>query len=167
MRRRTLQVLLAGAVVAVLVVGGVVYGRLRSRPAAARGDPAVLAALAIMALERSGDRALSSAQVAVVLPLLRVLRDTDPEDVEASRALVRQILDALTPEQRREIRRLQQQRRRRQEGGAGQDPGVLRGRRESGPVGSVAPGGPAGGLSRAEIRRRVLDRVIARLEQRR
>jgi len=167
MTRSTARVLLIGGMMAVLVVGGLlVYGRLRPRPASTRGDPAVLVALAITALERGG-QALSREQVSAVLPLLRVLRDTDPRDEEVSRALARQILEVLTAEQRREIQRLQRERRRRQDGGAGQGPDEPRGRGEPGRLGGLAARRPIVGPSAAEVRRRVLDRLIARLEQRR
>jgi len=161
--KRTL--LVAGAAV-VLVAGALVaYGRFKPSSVAARADPAVAVAVALGALERSEGHALSADQVSAILPLLRVLRDTDPNDAEPSRALARAIMNLLTPEQRAEIERLREEARRRQQ--------------ERGP-GPAAPGGAPGagpGLfasqrtavssdRRAELRRRVLSRLITRLEQR-
>jgi len=174
MKAPTRRTLLAAGLVALLAVGGVIAsGRLRPRPVAARGDPAVLAAIALGALERSETHALTAEQVSAVLPLLRVLRDTDPNDAEPSRALAQEIMSLLTPDQRAEVERLREEARRRQQerGGSGGPAGRGLGPPTggSGAQGSAAgPGrrGVAGSRSRAEIRQRVLTRLITRLEQR-
>lgn len=177
--RRTLVIV---GIVLLVAAGGVfAYTRLRPPSATAQGDPALRVALAIGTLERSETYRLSDEQVASILPLLRVLRDTDPDDVEASRALVREIDSYVTTEQRAELDRLReqaQQRRQAQSGprvrrpgapGAGGVPGGPAG---PGGPGIFGPGGPGGGpgavvgRSRAEIRRRVLVRLIEILESR-
>lgn len=171
--RRTLIV---AGIILLIVAGGVfAYIRLRPQPATARADPALTVALAINTLERGGTYRLSDEQIAAVLPLLRVLRDTDPNDVEASRALAREIMSQLTAEQRAELDRVREQAQRRR-----QEQGGRRPRRPGGPgAGAVGPGGPgvfgpgpggaagqAAGRSRTEIRHRLLGRLIDALKNR-
>lgn len=170
--------LVIAGILLLLAAGGVVaYTRLRPQPATARGDPALTVALAINTLERSGTYRLTDEQVAAVLPLLRVLRDADPNDVEASRALAQEIMRQLTPEQRAGLERIRETARQRRQEQGGQGPRARGGPgaggfRPGGPggPGGVGPGGgpgPVGGRSRAEIRRRVLGRLIEVLEVRR
>ncbi len=62
----------------------------RGGPAQTRsqgGDPALRAALAVIALERSGDQQLTGDQTRQILPLLKVLRDTSPEDRRVAQAI--------------------------------------------------------------------------------
>lgn len=179
--RRTLVI--AGIVLLVAASAVVAYTRLRPQPAAARADPALTVALAIGTLERGGTYRLSDEQVAAVLPLLRVLRDTDPNDLEASRVLAREIMAQLTAAQRAELDRVREQAQRRRQEQGGQRP-RRPGRPGAGGVGpggpgTLGPGGPgalgpgpggapgqAGGRSRAEIRQRLLGRLIEVLENR-
>ncbi len=128
-----------------------------------RGDPALRVALAVMALERSGEQPLSPDQARQVLPLLKVLRDTSPDDRQVSQAIADQILAILTPDQRAALERLREQAQERaQRRGQGRPPGPG--------VGGPGPGGPgSGGASpdparRAEVRRRAVDRAIRVLE---
>ncbi len=153
-----------GFIVAIVVVtvaaGGVIaYRQFGPRPVQAqRADPGVAIATAIRILERSEQHRLTEEQIRTLLPLLRVLRETDPNDAEPSRALAAQIQATFTPAQRDEIVRLREEaRRRRQSAEAG--------RRELDRTG----GGPAGagrGFSRAEFRKQILSRLIERLESR-
>ncbi len=84
--RRTALVLLA-----LLAFAG--CGRGGAAPAQTqRGDPAVRVALAVLALERSGEQPLTPDQARQVLPLLKVLRDTSPDDRQVSQAIADQIL---------------------------------------------------------------------------
>lgn len=129
---------LAGAAAILIAIAGIsIYGRMTPAPVAARGDPAVLVATALAALERSDDP-LTDEQRDAVLPLLRVLRDVDPAEVEPSRALAQAIMDALSSDQRAEIERLREEARAR-------------------------PGAP-GGQARAAVRQRLLGRLVERLE---
>lgn len=147
------RVLIVVGLILVLAAGGVLaYARLRPRPVPARADPASAAAGAVGALLRSDTHRLSGEQIAAVLPLLRVLRDTDPNDAEASSALAEEITRVFTSEQRAELARLRDEARPRREERAAQG---------GGPGG---PGGTPGMRSRAELRRRLLDRLIRRME---
>lgn len=141
--KRTLVI--AAVIVLALAAGALAYRQYRFRQAAPRGDPAVAVAVTIRALERSEKSRLSGDQVKAILPLLRVLRDTDPNDAEASRALAEQIRAQLTPEQLAALERMREEFRRRRESG------------------EVRPGRPR---SRAEARQRTLSRLIQRLEDR-
>jgi hypothetical protein len=153
------------------IAGIIMYGRMSPRPVAARPDPAVLVAAALTALGRSDTYRLTDEQRDAVLPLLRVLRDTDAADVEPSGALAQEIMNVLSPEQRAEVERMREEARRRQaERRAAQGaPGGPQGDRP-GPGGSGAtPGGPGAGVNtraRAQIRQRLLGRLIERLELR-
>jgi hypothetical protein len=98
MRRTSI---IAGTILLILVVGGLAaYLRFRPSPLTEtqQGDPALMLAIALGALERSPDATvrLRPEQVKRMLPYLRVLRDTGPSDVEASRALVDQVRSLLT-----------------------------------------------------------------------
>ena len=171
------RVLIVVGLILVLAAGGILaYARFKSPPAPARGDPAIAAAVAVGALLRSETHRLTGEQIAAVLPLLRVLRDTDPNDAEASRALAEEITRVFTPEQRAELARLREEARARREERAAQGGAPGAARRRSGP--GFVPGGPGvsggpggtpeaapGVRSRAELRRRLLDRLIQRLEE--
>lgn len=166
------SLIIAGLVLVVAAGGVLAYAEFRPRPAPARGDPAIAVAVAVGALVRSETRRLSGAQVATVLPLLRVLRDTDPNDVEASRALAEEITRVFTAEQRAELARLREEAQVRREERQAQGGAPGSGRRRTGPGfgpgGAGGPGGPGGApgvRSRAELRRRLLDRLIRRLEE--
>src|SRR3990170_326917 len=136
------RVLIVVGLILVLAAGGVLaYARFKFPPAPARGDPAIAAAGAVGALLRSEIHRLSGEQIAAVLPLLRVLRDTDPNDAEASRALAEEITRVFTSEQRAELARLRDEARARREERAAQG---------GGPGG---PGGTPGMRSRADLRR--------------
>ncbi len=150
------RVLIAAGVILIGIAGVIIYGRITPRPVAPRPDPAVLVATALTALERSDAYRLSETQVAAILPLLRVLRDTDPAEVEPSRALAQEIIGMLSGDQRAEIERLRvEAQRRQQERRAAQGaPGSQRGARPG-------PGGFG-----AQIRQRLLGRLIERLETR-
>ncbi|MGH2399215.1 MAG: hypothetical protein ACRDF6_05165, partial [bacterium] len=113
--------------------------------------------------------------IASILPLLRVLRDTDPNDAEVSRALAREITGLFTAEQRAEVERMRSEGRERREGQGGAPgqqrrggPGVASS--DEGPQ-ARAPGGgprgPGGMRPRGEMRQRLLSRLIERLEDRR
>src|SRR3989304_2755061 len=78
---------------------------------AERGDPAVGAALAVMALERSGDQQLTGDQARQILPLLKVLRDTSPQDRQVTQAIADQIFAIFTPAPRAALDRLREQAR--------------------------------------------------------
>jgi len=167
-----LRVVIVAGVILISIAGIIIYGRMSPRPVAARPDPAVLVATALTALERSDTHRLSEAQVSTILPLLRVLRDTDAADAEPSRALAQEIMNVLSPEQRAEVERMREEaRRRQQERRAAQGaPGDRQGDRP-GPGGfGATPDGPgAGGVNtraRAQIRQRLLGRLIERLELR-
>src|SRR3990172_7987979 len=126
-----------------------------------RGDPAVGAALAVMALERSGDQQLTGDQARQILPLLKVLRDTSPEDRQVTQAIADQIFAIFTPAQRAALDRLREQARDRL-------PGCRPG---PGPPARGVGGPGSGGLTpdparRAEVRRRTLERAIRLLESR-
>jgi len=154
-------------VVVTLAIGGVLaYRQFRGRPVQAqRGDPAVAAATAVRVLERS-EHPLTAEQVKTVLPMMRVLRDTDPNDVEASRALAEQIRVVFTPEQHAELAQAREEAFQRRQSREGRRPGADRrgGAPGFGPPGR-GQGGP-GGFNRAEFRQRMLSRLIQQLESR-
>lgn len=157
--------IIAGIIVVLAATAVFAYARLRPQPAAAqRADPALAVAVAIGALERSDQYQLTAGQAKVILPLLRVLRDTDPNDVEVSRALAAAIRRALTPDQLAELDRLRREastRRAQAQSGQGQR------QRVPGAFGPSGPGGNGGSAAaRAQIRQRVLTRLIERLENR-
>lgn len=155
--RRTALVLLALLAFAGCSRGGAAPAQTQ------RGDPAVRVALAVLALERSGEQPLTPDQARQILPLLKVLRDTSPDDRQVSQAIADQILAILTPDQRAALERMREQaqeRLRQSRPGGSPGPGV----------GGPGPGGPGpGGASpdpgrRAELRRRAIDRAIRVLE---
>ncbi len=158
------------AIVGVAVIAAGVFAYLRFRPsssAQAQPDPALQIAVALSALERS-DQPLAVEQIKAVLPLLKVLRDTDPNDVEVSRALADSIRKILTPEQLAAIERMRQEAQaRRQQGGQGTQ-GPRRG--TGGPGGPGFGPGPGGAQERAAFRAQarqfILTRLIRRLENR-
>lgn len=154
--------IIAGAVILVLAAAVWAYVRFLPRPAPQRGDPVLATALALFALERTSDQQITKAQITTIVPLLRVLRDSDPNDAAVSKALVEQIRKTLTPEQVATLERMREQAhaRRQQSGqGAGPPPGIR------GPGGG--PFGPPGGTpSPTELRRRALNRLINYLESR-
>jgi len=100
-----------------------------------------------------------------------VLRDTDPNDADASRALALAIRNMLTPEQVTVIEQVRQEAQaRRDQGGV---PGFQGPRRGPGGPGGGGPGlgpGAANPQARAELRARarqvLLSRLIRRLERR-
>ena len=158
---------IVAAIILVLAVGGVLaYRQFRGRPVQGqRGDPAIAAASAIRVLERSG-HPLTTEQVQTVLPMMKVLRDTDPNDVEASRALAEQIRVVFTREQHAELEQAREEALQRRQSREGRGPGTdrQRGPRGFGPP-SRGQGGP-GGFNRAEFRQRILSRLIQQLESR-
>ncbi|HEV8354137.1 MAG TPA: hypothetical protein VGR24_08065 [bacterium] len=171
------KVLIAVIALVVIGVGALAYFKLRPRAAAqAQQDPALAIAIALTALERSESHQLTDEQIRTVLPLLRVLRDTDPNETEVSRALVASIRKVLTPEQLAALEEMRQEAQaRRDQGGV---PGPQRPRRGPGGPG-VGPGGPgAPGLGpgaatpearaafRRQARQALLSRLIRRLENR-
>lgn len=166
------NLIIAGIVLVVAAVAVRAYVQFRPRPAAQRGDPAIAVAFSLGALERTSDHQLTKEQISALLPLLRVLRDTDPNDTEASRALAEQIRKTLTPEQIAALERMREEARARQQAGQGPRPGSPGpGRGPGFGPGGGPSGGPGGGpgqptRSPAEIRQRVLTRVIALLESR-
>jgi hypothetical protein len=151
------SLIVAGLVLLVAAGGVLAYAEFRPRPVQpARGDPAIAAAVSVGALLRSETHRLSAEQIAAVLPLLRVLRDTDPNDVEASRALADEIMRTFTTEQRAELTRLREEAQARRAERQAQGSG--------GPGFQGGQGGTAGMRFGAEVRRRLLDRLIRRLE---
>ncbi len=123
-----------------------------------RGDPALRVAIAVLALQRSGDQQLTADQIKQILPFLKVLRDTSPDDRPAVQAIADQIVTLFTPVQRAALDRLR-----------AQGPPQFQQRN---PAGSVRPGvgraGPSGSTPdparRAEFRRRAIERAIRVLE---
>lgn len=158
---------IVAAIIVVLAAGGVLaYRQVRGRPVQAqRGDPALASATAIRFLERS-DYPLTVEQVRTVLPLMKVLRDTDPSDIEASRALAEQIRVVFTPAQRAELEQAREEALQRRQSGEGRrsESDHPRSARGFGPSGR-GQGGP-GGFNRAEFRQRMLSRLIQQLESR-
>ncbi len=155
MRRR---LLVPGAILAVLAVGFTGYLRIRPAPAAQQPDLAITLAASLRVLAGNPEVALTPEQVKAILPFLRVLRDTDPSDEAASRALAEEIRNLLTPEQRAAIARMREDAQALRQSGQAPRLGA-EGRRGSG-----GPGGPVG--TRAELRRQVLTRLIERLQAR-
>jgi hypothetical protein len=155
---------LISSVVLVLAVGGVLaYRQFAGRPAQPqRGDPALATVTAIRFLQRS-EHPLTPEQIKAVLPLMKVLRDTDPNDVEASRSLAEQIRVVFTPEQNAELEQAREEALQRRRSGEGRRRGAdrPRGARGFGPPGG---GGGPGGFNRAEFRQRMLSRLIQQLE---
>lgn len=163
-RRPVPRVLIAFGVILVGTAGILWYVRMRPEPAAAaRMDPAVTVATALAALERSENHRLSERQLAQILPLLRVLRDLDPSEVEPGRALARAILDVLSSEQRAEIQRFRDEARSRREAG-GTPPRAQRLGAAGPQAGGAAP--PGAVRVRGAARQRLLGRLIERLETR-
>ena len=160
--------IIAIVVVAVSAGGLLAYRQFGPRPAQAqRADPGVAVATAIRILERSEQHRLTEEQIRTVLPLLRVLRDTDLNDVEPSRALADEIRSTFTPAQLDEVARVREEAQRRRQSAEAGRPGSDR---PGGGQGFGAPGGgPTGagrGFSRAEFRKQILSRLIERLESR-
>lgn len=146
--------------------------RLRPNPVTARADPAMMIANAIGILMRSEAHALTDDQVTRVLPLLRVLRDIDPNDADVSRALAREIQSQLTAEQRAEVERVREEARQRREA-QGDGQGERRGSGfgppgEGGRIAAPGAGQPRAGAAagRVQLRQRLLSRLIERLENR-
>jgi hypothetical protein len=138
----------------VLVVG------LRVRQTRVAGDPSYRA-LAVVALARDGaQHPLSKDQIRAIVPLLRSLKDLAPDERQATQAVVGEILNTLTPEQRAELRarRAVALGRRSSRPGSG-GPGLAGGRFPGGGDGSGQP-------NRLQARARMLDRAIAVLEER-
>ncbi len=154
-----------GAAVAVICVIVLAFG-LRARQARLAGDPA-LRALTVVALARDGaQHPLTRDQIHAIIPLLRSLKDLAPDEREATRAVVREILSTLTPEQRAELR----SQRPLFPGGRPARPGQT-GARVAGGGGRFADAGGRGGdgagpPDRMQLRARVIDRAVAILEQR-
>jgi len=151
----------AGTILLILVVGGLAaYLRFRPTPLTdtQQGDPALMLAIALGALDRSPDAnvRLSPEQVKRMLPYLRVLRDTDPSDAEPSRALVDQVRSLLTQEQLERIRTLREEARAQRRREQGPPPGVER------PPGFFGQGRNA--PDRPTLRRQILSRLIERLQ---
>jgi uncharacterized membrane protein YgcG len=133
----------------VLVVG------LRARQARVAGDPS-FRALAVVALARDGaQHPLTKDQIRAIVPLLRSLKAFAPDEREQTQAVVGEILNTLTPEQRAELRT----RRPLAFGGRSARPG-------SGGPGFGGGGDGSGPPSRLQVRARILDRAIAVLEER-
>jgi uncharacterized membrane protein YgcG len=139
----------------VLVVG------LRVRQARVAGDPS-FRTVAVVALARDGaQHPLSKEQIRAIVPLLRSLKDLAPDERQATQAVVSEILNTLTPEQRAELRTrraLALGRRTSRPGSGGQGFGG----------GGFTRGGGngAGSPNRLQARTRMLDRAIAVLEER-
>jgi hypothetical protein len=139
----------------VLVVG------LRVRQMRVAGDPS-FRALAVVALARDGaQHPLSKDQIRAIVPLLRSLKDLAPDERPATQAVVSEILNTLTPDQRAELRTrralaLGRRSSRSGSGGSGLSGGRV-------PGSGVDGSGPA---DRLQVRARMLDRAIAVLEER-
>ncbi len=155
MRRR---LLVSGAILAVLAVGFTSYLRIRPAPAAQQPDLAITLAGSLRVLATNPEVALTPEQVKAILPFLRVLRDTDPSDEAASRALAEEIRNLLTPEQRAAIARTREDAQALRQ--SVQAPRLeAEARRGSGGLGGL-------GRTRAELRRQILTRLIERLQTR-
>lgn len=149
-------VIISGILI-VLVAGLIVYVHPWARPASQQADPAIVIAFSVGVLERDPSIQLSADQVKRMLPYLRVLRDTDPSDLEASRALADEIRTILTPAQREALGRLRERIRGQRLGE--NPPGSL----EASPgQGRQGPG--RAGVDQAAFRRQILGRLIQRLE---
>lgn len=157
LRRRWLWAAAAAACVLVLAFG------LRGRQVRPPADPA-FRALAVVTLARDGaQHPLTRDQIRAIAPLLRSLRDIAPDEREAAQAVVREILNTLTSEQRAELRN-------RRPFFAGPRAG------QPGPNGSGLGGGgrrfPDGGgggvapQDRLQMRARLIDRAVSFLEER-
>jgi len=161
------RTLIMASVIVFLAVGGVLAYRqfVRQPVQAQRGDPALATVTAIRVLERS-EHPLTTEQVRTILPMMKVLRDTDPNDVEASGALAEQIRVVFTREQHAELEQAREEAFERRQSREGRGPGTdrQRGPRGFGPPGR-GQGGP-GGFNRAEFRERILSRLIQQLESR-
>lgn len=151
------RAVIVAAIIVVLGAGGMLaYRQVKGRTVQAqRGDPAIAAATAIRVLERS-DHPLTIEQVKTVLPMMKVLRDTDPTDVEVSRALAEQVRVVLTPEQQAELEQAREEGFRRRESREGRRPGTDR-------QGGTRGFGPSRGQG---ARHRILSRLIQQLESR-
>ncbi len=140
-----------GIILVALALAGAVYFWLLPTLAPQQSDLAIALAASLRALDRYPELALTPEQVKRIVPLLRVLRDTDPGDLGVTRALVEEIHNLLTPEQRAVSARIQEE--------------VLRSRRtargRSGRLrGSLRQG------DRNELRHKVLTRLIQQLQTR-
>ena len=125
-------------------------------PQGSAADPGIRVALAVVALERDPEHALTAEQAAKLLPWLRVMRDMRPDDREAAQTIADEAFAILTADQRAALERRREEARER----SGQ-PGGQGARR--GPGG---PGGPPDPSRRVEFRRRIFDRAIRVLETR-
>lgn len=180
------KVLIALGAILIVAAGALYYFKFRPASAQAQPDPAIQISIALGALERSESHRLTTDQIQKILPLLRVLRDTHPGDVEASRSLAQAIRAELTSDQLAEIERLRTEAQARRDQGSDQQPPPRR-RNPGGPgpgfgpgpggptiigPGPGGPGGPAGpGVgpggatpqSRAEVRARARQALLSRL----
>jgi hypothetical protein len=154
----------AGVVAAVCVI--VLTFGLRGRQTRLAGDPA-FRVLTIVALARDGAaHPLSKDQIRAIVPLLRSLKDLAPDEREATQAVVREILNTLTPEQRADLRR----QRPLLPGGRRFPPGQ-NGTGFAGGTGRIADAGGrvgegSGPPDRLQVRARAIERAVAILEQR-
>lgn len=152
---------IAALLLATALLAGACAREQSAAPTTPRGDPALRVAAAVLALGRGGEEPLSVEQARKILPLMKVLRDTSPEDRAASQALADEVLAILTPAQRAALERLREQAQDRagQRGQPGGPPG-------SGPgdPGAGQGGAPPDPSRRAEFRRRAIDRAIRLLE---
>jgi uncharacterized membrane protein YgcG len=150
------------AAVAVVCVIVLAFG-IRERRARQAGDPA-FRALAVVALARDGaEQPLTKDQIRAIIPLLRSLKDFAPDEREATRAVAREILNTLTPEQRAELRNQRRAFPGGRPGRSGQDgTGFAGGGRRFADAGGEGSGPP----DRLQMRARIIDRAVAFLEQR-
>ncbi len=140
-----------GIIGVALALAGAVYFWLLPTLAPQQSDLAIALAAPLRALDRYPKFALTPEQVKSILPLLQVLRDTDPGDLGVSRSLVEEIHNLLTPEQRVESARIQEE--------------VLRSRRTArGRAGRLR--GSLRQDDRNEFRQKVLTRLIQQLQTR-
>ncbi len=140
-----------GIIVVALALAGAVYFWFLPTLAPQQSDLAIALAASLRALDRHPEFALTPEQVKRIVPLLQVLRDTDPGDVGVTRSLVEEIRNLLTPEQRAESARIQEE--------------VLRLRRSArGRVGKLRGSLRQG--DRHELRQKVLTRLIQQLQTR-
>lgn len=154
MSRRTVWIVVAVVGVAVVAGAGYWWTQRQAQAKRPRGDPAVATAQALVALQRAPGLdavRLTTQQIDTIIPLLRVLRDSDPNDREAVAAVVRDIRAVLTAEQIRALEGLRDRALQRVAG--------TRQARRRPPGGGENPG-----LTVAELRRRVIDRAIRVLE---
>jgi len=148
------------AVAAAVLCAIVLMVSFRVRHAGVAGDPS-FRVMAVAALARNGaQHPLTKDQIRAIVPLLKSLKDLAPDEREATQAVVGEILNTLTPEQRAELRA----RRALALGGRSARPG------SGGPGfggGRLTGGGDGSGPpTRLQVRARILDRTIEVLEER-